>query len=227
MQRVRVKIEGLRDAATALRVAQMGADAVGLVFAESPRWVSPEAARAVVDVLPPWVATVGVFVNADAETINRVVQRTRIGYVQLHGDEPPGLLGAIDRPCIKAFRVRDESWLGEVRSWLEACEARSNLAAVLLDAYSPNVRGGSGDRFNWDLVADARAAGAMAGLDPVILAGGLDASCVSTAIDLVKPWAVDVASGVEKAPGVKDLRKVESFIRATREGNELRSDFWM
>jgi len=173
------------------------------------------------------VAAVGVFVNADAAVVNRVIERTRIGYVQLHGDEPPEIVGEIARPCIKAFRVRDESWLGEVRKWISAVQARSNLAAVLLDAYNPDVRGGTGERFKWDLVADARAAGAMAGLDPIILAGGLDASCVGDAIDLVQPWAVDVASGVEKAPGVKDLRKVEDFIRATREGDELKTEFWL
>ena len=227
MQRVRVKIEGLRDVTTALRIAQMGADAIGVVMAESPRWVSPDQARAIVDCLPPWVATVGVFVNADADTINRVIKRSRIGYVQLHGDEPPEIVGQIDRPCIKAFRVQDEDWLAEVRGWLAACQARSNLSAVLLDAYNPKVRGGTGERFNWDLVADARAAGAMAGIDPIILAGGLDASCVSTAIDLVRPWAVDVASGVEKSPGVKDIKKVKNFIQATREGDELKSQFWL
>ncbi len=227
MQQVRVKIEGLRDPGVALRIAQMGADAIGLVFAESPRWVSPEQARAIVDVLPCWVTTVGVFVDSDAETINRVVERSRIGYVQLHGDEPPEIVGEIRRPCIKAFRVRDESWLRQVREWLAGVGARSNLAAVLLDAYDPGARGGTGRQFNWDLVADARAAGALAGIDPIILAGGLDPTCVGRAVDLVQPWAVDVASGVEKAPGVKDLRKVESFIRATREGDELRSEFWL
>ncbi|MFA6135310.1 MAG: phosphoribosylanthranilate isomerase [Phycisphaerae bacterium] len=227
MQRVRVKIEGLRDAPTALKIAQMGADAIGLVFADSPRWVSPEQARAIVDVLPPFVTTVGVFVNADATTINRVVERTRINYVQLHGDESPEMIGAINAPCIKAFRVRDEGWLGQVRAWMDALTARSNLAAVLLDAYDPTRPGGTGERFNWSMVADARAARVLAGIDPIILAGGLDASCVGTAIDLVKPWAVDVASGVEKAPGVKDLKKVADFLRATREGNELHSEFWL
>jgi len=222
-----VKIEGLRDPAAALRIVQMRADAIGLVFAESPRWVSPEQARAIVDVLPPWVASVGVFVNADAATINRVIERTHISHVQLHGDEAPDLVGQIDRPCIKAFRVRDDTWLAEVRQWLDAVAVRSNLAAMLLDTYDPQARGGTGRKFNWDMVADARAAGAMAGIDPIILAGGLDASCVSGAIDLVKPWAVDVASGVESAPGVKDLPKVEAFIRATREGDELRSEFWL
>ena len=227
MQRVRVKIEGLREPTDAMRVAQMGADAIGMVFAESPRWVSPDQARAIVDILPPWVATVGVFVNSDAVAINRVVERTGIGYVQLHGDETPDVVGRIDVPCITAFRIRDESWLAEVRQWLSECRSRSNLAAVLLDAYNPNIRGGTGERFNWDLVADARAAGAMAGIDPVILAGGLDDACVSQAIDLVQPWAVDVASGVEKSPGVKDFRKIRDFIDATKEGDELRSEFWM
>jgi len=229
VQRVRVKIEGLRDPQTALRIAQMGADAIGLVFAESPRWISPEGARAIVDVLPPWVATVGVFVDADATTINRVIERTHIEYVQLHGDEPPELVSQVQRRCIKAFRVRDESWVADVRDWLDGVQTHSNLAAILLDAYDPRARGGTGKRFQWDLVADARAAGAMAGMDPIILAGGLDSGCVGRAIDLIQPWAVDVASGVEKAdaPGVKDLRKVEQFIRATREGGELRTEFWL
>ncbi|MBC8867777.1 MAG: phosphoribosylanthranilate isomerase [Planctomycetes bacterium] len=227
MQRVRVKIEGLLDPTTAVKIAQMGADAIGMVFAESPRRIAPELARAITDILPPWVATVGVFVNEDPDVINRVVEKSRIGYVQLHGDEAPDVIARICAPCIKAFRVRDEQWLGEVRDWVAAASAPSNLAAVLLDAYAPGVRGGSGQRFSWDMVADARAAGALAGIDPIILAGGLDSSCVSRAIDLVQPWAVDVASGVESSPGAKDLLKVEDFIRATQEGDELRTNFWL
>jgi phosphoribosylanthranilate isomerase len=226
MQRVRVKIEGLRDAATAVRIAQMGADAIGLVMAESPRWVSPEQARDIVAALPPWVATVGVFVNSDAATINLLAERVRFQYAQLHGDESPETVSQIAVPCIKAFRVRDENWIVQVRQWLAGVSARGNLAAVLLDAYNPAARGGTGETFNWNLVAEARAAKALDGVGPIILAGGLDSGNVSAAIDVVKPWAVDVASGVEKAPGVKDLRKVESFIRATREGAELKSEFW-
>jgi phosphoribosylanthranilate isomerase len=227
LQRVRIKIEGLRDPREAMKIAQMGADAIGVVFADSPRWVSPEQARAIVDVLPPWVATVGVFVNSDADTINRVLERTHVGYVQLHGEEPPELVGLVHAPCIKAFRVRDAQALAGAFAWVRAVEARRNLAAVLLDAFDPAARGGTGRQFQWDLVADARAAGALAGLDPIVLAGGLDASCVARAIDLVKPWAVDVASGVEKAPGVKDLRRVAEFIEATREGDVLQSEFWL
>ncbi|RPI62522.1 MAG: hypothetical protein EHM48_03955, partial [Planctomycetaceae bacterium] len=132
--------------------------------------------------------------------------------------------------CIKAFRVRDEGWLDEIHRWLAAldsCGGRGNLAGVLLDAFSLAARGGSGQKFNWTMVADARISGKLAGVDPIILAGGLDATCVGTAIETVRPWAVDVASGVEKAPGVKDLRKVADFIRATKEGDELKSEFWL
>lgn len=227
MQRVRVKIEGLRNGADALRVARMGADAVGLVFAEaSPRWVSPDQAAAVVAALPPWVASVGVFVNSPPEVINRLVERTGITCVQLHGEEPPEWVDDLAAPVIKAFRVRDESWLADVRAWLDGLADRSRLSAVLLDAFDPGAHGGTGKSFNWQMVADARAAGGMDDLDPIILAGGLTPANVSGAIDLVQPWAVDVASGVEKAPGVKDFKKIESFLRATREGGELRTPFW-
>ncbi len=226
MQRVRVKIEGLRDPETALRIAQMGADAIGVVFAESPRWVSPEQARTIVEAMPPWVSVVGVFVNDDAETINRVVRRTGITHVQLHGDEAPELIGQVDAPCIKAFGVRGPEWIGEVHAFLDGCRGGVGPAAILLDAYNPSARGGPGERVRWAMVADARAGGALRGVEPIILAGGLDADCVGNAIDLVQPWAVDVASGVEKAPGVKDLKKVEAFLRASEEGSPLRTDFW-
>jgi len=226
MQRIRVKICGLREPADALKVAQMGADAVGLVFAESPRWVSPEQAREIVDVLPPLVARVGVFVDADAELIGRVVQRVGLTLVQLHGDEGPEIVESLPVPCIKAFRVRGPEWIDEVTDWTARVPSR-RLAAVLLDAYDPKAHGGTGMQFNWEWVAEARAAGKTAGLGPIILSGGLDTRNVAKAIDIVQPWAVDVSSGVESAPGVKDLRKVEDFIRATREGDILQSEFWI
>jgi phosphoribosylanthranilate isomerase len=220
MQRVRAKIEGLREPAVAVDVARMGADAIGLVFADSPRKVTPETARMIVAALPPWVATVGVFVNAEVGEINAVVERTGIGYVQLHGDEGPDVVAGIAAPCIKAFRVRDAGFADEVRAWLGGLADRSNFSAVLLDAYDSNVRGGSGTQFNWDLVADARGSGQLDDIGPILLAGGLDPSSVREAIETVRPWGVDVASGVESAPGVKDMQKVADFLRAVRETDE-------
>ena len=214
MRRVRVKIEGLRDPGTAVRIAELGADAVGLVFAESPRRVTCDQAREIVAALPPWVATVGVFVNEHPGAINAIVAHARIGYVQLHGDEGPDLVGQINARCIKAFRVRDQGWLDDVRRWLDGLAASDHFAAVLLDAYNPKVRGGTGQAFNWSLVAEAREAGKTAGIDPIILAGGLNPACVAEAIRTVRPWAVDVASGVEASPGVKDLAKVSAFLDA-------------
>lgn len=227
LQRVRIKICGLRDPLQALRVAQMGADAVGLVMAPSPRWVSPEQARAVVDALPPLVWAVGVFVNSEPEIINAVAKRSGIHVAQLHGDEPPELVDALDVPCIKAFAMRDETWIDSVRAWLDKVKDHRRLLAVLLDAYKPDARGGTGQRFNWEWVAAARGKRLLEGLPPLVLSGGLDSEVVSDAIDVVQPWAVDVSSGVETAPGVKDLKKVESFIRETREGSELHSEFWI
>jgi len=227
MQRVRVKICGVRDPKQALRIAQMGAYAVGLVFASSPRWVSPEQARAVTDVLPPMVWSVGVFVDSDAEMINGVVARAGLSAAQLHGDEPPEIVEQLSCPVIKAFNVRSKDWAGEVHDWLGAVRSRRRVVAVLLDAAVPGSRGGTGQRFNWQWVAQARSAGQLAGMGPLILSGGLDATIVSDAIDLVQPWAVDVSSGVESSAGVKDLNKVEDFIGATREGGQLRSEFWI
>jgi len=214
MHRVRVKIEGLRDQAQAVEIAELGADAIGLVFAESPRQVTAAQARAVVAALPPWVATVGVFVNAPVEQINAVVAATHITNVQLHGDEAPDVVGRIDARCIKAFRVKGAGWADEVDAFLAGLDqaGRANLQAVLLDAYDNCVRGGSGKQFNWDLVAAARQAGRLDAWPPVILAGGLSPDCVADAIRTVQPWGVDVASGVESAPAIKDMAKVAAFI---------------
>jgi phosphoribosylanthranilate isomerase len=227
MKRVRVKVCGLREPEKAAAIARCGADAIGMVFADSPRWVSPEQAREISDALPPFVATVGVFVNAAPVVINRVVEKARLQYIQLHGDEAPELVEQIDRPVIKAFRVRDTGWLAEVRQWLSAVATPWRVAAILLDAYKEGAYGGTGERFNWEWVADARQAKALAGLPPIILSGGLDKNNVVTAMGVVQPWAVDVSSGVEAAPGVKDVEKANRFIiTVVDDVPELRSDFW-
>ena len=195
----------------------MGADSIGLVFAESPRQVTPDQARTVTNALPlSSVAAVGVFVDSDAETVNRIAAKANLTMVQLHGQEPPEIVENISAPCIKAFRVRNSRWIDEVIAWLDGVQSPKRIAGILLDACVPNLAGGTGERFDWQWVAEARDSGRLAGLPPLILSGGLDAENVAEAVRITQPWMVDVSSGVESAPGVKDLKKVGDFIRAVR-----------
>lgn len=218
---------GLREPAQAAAIARCGADAIGMVFADSPRWVSVEQARAITDVLPPMVSAVGVFVNAQPAAMNRAADKARLQYIQLHGDEGPEIVEALDRPVFKAFRINQPSWLADVRRWLDGVRSVSRVAAILLDAFRPDRYGGTGERFNWELVADARQAGVMSGLPPIILSGGLDEHNVVSGIEIVQPWAVDVSSGVEKSPGVKDVAKASSFIATVIDDvPALHSEFW-
>jgi phosphoribosylanthranilate isomerase len=187
----RVKICGITCVEDALMAADLGANAVGLVFAKSPRRVSPDRATEVVRALPPFVAAVGVFVDETTEQILRIVEKCGLAAVQLHGDEGPAQ--AREFPGVKvirAVRVRDESSLAGLADW--------DVSAFLLDTYVENARGGSGKTFNWDL---ARAARLPA---PIILAGGLNPDNIRKAIETVRPYGVDVSSGVEAEPGRKD-----------------------
>jgi phosphoribosylanthranilate isomerase len=225
VKRVRIKICGLTNPHQAREAAKCGADAIGMVFAESPRRIDLAQAAAVARAVPPLVARVGVFVNAGADEINEAVRQASLDYVQLHGDERPELVDELAAPVIKAIRVRDEGWLAQTRQWLAGTGER--VRAILLDAYKPGVPGGTGETFNWQWVADARALGAMDDLPPVILSGGLDEANVLTAISAIQPWAVDVSSGVERAPGDKDLRKVSSLIATVVDDvPRLDSEFW-
>jgi phosphoribosylanthranilate isomerase len=200
---VRVKICGITSIEDALSATEAGADALGFVFFEkSPRYVSPAAARRIVEALPPLVQTVGLFVNDSAERVNRIVEECGIDVVQLHGDETPEAVREIRRRVMKAFRVRD-------LSSLEGLE-RYDVAAYLLDAYAPNLYGGTGLTFNWDI---ARRAGE---LGRIILAGGLTPENVARAVEEVRPFGVDVSGGVEKSPGRKDPEKVREFIRQAK-----------
>ena len=215
-----IKIEGLTNAADARRVIDLGADAVGLVFAPSPRQVTVEQARAVVEAIPEQLRTsiwtIGVFVNASVDQINQVVSQTNITHVQLHGDEPPEFVEQVNARCIKAFRIRSAAWADEVQQWLSGLANVNHLAAVVLDAYDRSARGGTGKRFNWNWVADDAAMALRENCPPVILAGGLSPDCVADAVRTVRPWGLDVASGVEASPGVKDFDKIKAFIDSAR-----------
>ena len=212
-----MKICGLTQPGQARAIAEMGTDAIGLVFAESKRRVDIAQAREVADaVAGAKIEKVSVFVDADAEQITQIIEQVGITRVQLHGAEPPEIIEAISVPCWKVFRVRDESFAEKIRDWCGRLGAGAQVEAIMLDAYNPNAAGGTGEPFNWELVVQARRDGRMDDLPPIILAGGLDPDNVAEAIAAVRPWAVDVSSGVESSPGVKDMAKVEAFLRAVR-----------
>ena len=200
---VKVKICGITNLEDAIMAVEAGADALGFVFFQgSARFISPAQAAALICRLPPFVQTVGLFVNEELATVNAVADQCRLDIVQLHGEESPDYCHAIRRRIIKAFRVKDAASLDTISDY--------RVAACLLDAWSPAAYGGTGTTFNWEIAAHAAAS------RPIILAGGLTPENVVEAIISVKPYAVDVSSGVEIAPGKKDAGLVSRFIRATR-----------
>lgn len=201
-QPVKVKICGITRKEDALAAAESEADAIGFVFYEaSPRHVFPETVRDIIIDLPPFVTTVGVFVNAHPSEIREVLDFTGIDIVQLHGDEPRDVCAFWPR-VIKAFR------LGELSN-LKLLEEYS-VSAYLLDAYSDEIPGGTGQIFNWDIAVEAKRFG------PVILAGGLTPDNVERAVRWVHPYAVDVSSGVEAEKGIKDIEKIRAFIERAK-----------
>ena len=200
----RVKICGITNLADALAAIAAGADALGLNFYEgSPRYISLKTAAEISKQLPPFVMRAGVFVNADEDLVTRAIGECGLSLLQFHGDEPPECCAQFGLMSMKAFRIRDEKSLEELPKF--------QTDAYLLDAYSSDARGGTGEKFNWDLAIEAQKFG-----KPIFLAGGLTPENVADAVRKVRPFGVDVASGVESAPGKKDAAKVRAFIQAVR-----------
>lgn len=197
---IRIKVCGITRAEDAMLAAELGAAAVGFVFwPRSPRAVNPEAARRIAALLPPFVTPVGVFVNEPVEAIQRIARQVRLGAVQLHGDESPAVLAALDRPVIRAVSLPGPD--GEAfDAWRDA--------TLLVDAHDPIRRGGTGRQADWARAAE------LAARRPVILSGGLGADNVRDAVQLVRPAAIDVSSGVEASPGVKDHARMRNFFAA-------------
>ncbi len=200
----RVKICGITRIEDALAAAHAGADAIGLVFAAaSPRRVSVEQAAAITQVLPPFVTTVALFVDPTPSEVRAVLQLMRPDLLQFHGDEPPAFCAAFGIPYLKAVRVRPETDL------LQYANVYAGARGLLLDAYHPSSPGGTGQRFDWDLIPPDLPR-------PIILAGGLTPDNVAEAVRRVRPWAVDVSSGVEVDKGIKDAGRIARFIREVR-----------
>jgi phosphoribosylanthranilate isomerase len=203
---MRVKICGITTLDDARVAADAGAHALGFVFAPSPRQVTPEAAAAIIACLPPFIQTVGVFVDQDVES---VMARCPLDAVQFHGEEPPEALArVIGVRRIKAFRVACEADLEPMAQYVEVADA------FLLDARVAGIAGGTGQTFPWHLAREARRFGR-----PIILAGGLTPESVAAATAAGRPDAVDVSSHVEAAPGRKDAGRVRRFIAAALAGS--------
>lgn len=197
---IRIKICGITRVEDALAAAHGGADALGLVFYEkSPRHVSVQQAAELANIIPPFVTTVGLFVNPSADEVRNVLHHVPLDVLQFHGEEEPEFCEQFGRPYLKAVRVRQGVDLLQ-------CAARYRSAqGLLLDAYIEGTHGGTGESFDWALIPHDL-------LLPVILSGGLHAGNVAEAIKQVRPYAVDVSSGVEAAKGIKDTAKVAAFI---------------
>ncbi|NLY58716.1 MAG: phosphoribosylanthranilate isomerase [Gammaproteobacteria bacterium] len=201
---VRIKICGITRIEDALAAAQAGADAIGLVFhAASPRAVEIEQAAAIVRALPPFVTSVGLFVDASAERIHQVLSRVPLDMLQFHGDEPDDFCQTFARPYLKAVRVRPGDDINALAAnWPGA-------SGILLDSYKPGVPGGTGETFDWRMIPAQRDW-------RLVLAGGLRAGNVREAIELTSPWAVDVSGGVELSRGIKDDAKINAFIQEVK-----------
>lgn len=205
MSAVRSKICGITRIEDALAAVEAGADAIGLVFyAKSPRAVTVPQARAIIAALPPFVTTVGLFVNASRCELTEMLEAVPLDLLQFHGDESPAECEGFNRPWIKALRVRPGDDL-------EAqCRHYANASGILLDTYVAGVPGGTGEAFDWSLIPERLS-------KPIILAGGLSVDNVGAAIAQVRPYAVDVSGGVEQAKGIKDPARIEAFMRAVRQ----------
>jgi phosphoribosylanthranilate isomerase len=199
----KVKICGIRNLNDAIFAADYGADAIGFVFAKSKRKITKEKARAIVRQLPPFITTVGLFVNETVENMVAACRFCGLDAIQLHGNELPGLLNKLkDFKTIKAFRIQNEKDINPIQKY------KAN--AILLDGYSENKMGGTGTTFDWKIVKKLKTT------TPIIVAGGLTHLNVSQAIKIVKPYGVDVSSGVESRPGEKDKRLIKKFIDAVK-----------
>jgi phosphoribosylanthranilate isomerase len=203
---VRIKICGITNLRDASMAAELGADALGFVFAPSPRKVTPQQACRIIKGLPPFVQTVGVFVDEGLKSIRDIVDFCGLEMIQLQGDESPEFCSALMPHTIKGFRLNDSSSLLPIGGY------RGKIRAVLLDAYQKGKRGGTGKTFDWNLATVAKEFEI-----PVILSGGLNPSNIQRAVAAVQPYAVDVSTGVEESPGVKSPLSMKTLIEKIRE----------
>ena len=200
---IKIKICGITNLDDALAAANLGADALGFNFSKkSPRYIEPAKAADIISQLPPIITSIGVFVNEREDKIREIQGLTCIQTIQLHGDESPEFCQQFGERVIKAFQIKDKESIKHMGHY--------HVGAFLLDSYNEGQRGGTGTTFDWHLAVVAKTFGR------VILAGGLTPENAAEAVKLVQPYGVDVASGVEREPGVKDHAKLKKFITEVR-----------
>jgi len=202
---IRVKICGITNNDDASKAVELGADALGFIFAPSARRIRPEEAYSIIAALPPFVISVGVFVNEEPATIRKVAETCGLDLLQLHGDESTEVCAELMPRAVKAFRIKNERSLNEIKPYL------GNVKALLFDTYSEKVRGGTGKTFDWSVAAKGKRFSV-----PLILSGGLSPANIAEAIATVRPYAVDVNSGIEERPGKKDHRLMRDLMEVIR-----------
>ena len=199
----RVKVCGITTLEDALRAADLGADALGFIFyPKSPRYIVPQDAAEIIRNLPPFIASVGVFVDSPYEEVDSIAAECSLTAVQLHGKETPEFCGQFRTRVIKAFRVRDAQLPPEIDHY--------RTHAILLDTFVEGSHGGTGKTFSWEAALEAKKFGR------IILAGGLNCENIRSAVETVRPYAVDVSSGVEMAPGKKDPKLLAAFLKKAK-----------
>ncbi|MEQ1438196.1 phosphoribosylanthranilate isomerase [Fontimonas sp. SYSU GA230001] len=209
MFRTRIKFCGIRRAADARAAVELGVDAIGFVLvAQSRRYIAPERAARLRAQLPPFVSAVALFMDATAEEVRRSVDLLRPDLLQFHGHEDPAFCASFGVPYMKAIGM------GGASAPARSARRFGSAAALLLDGHAPGAMGGSGETFDWSKVGGLRR--------PLVLAGGLTPRNVGLAIRALRPYAVDVSSGIEQKPGVKDLDKMRAFVKAVRRADEAK-----
>ena len=207
MDKIAIKICGVTNYEDASAAVRLGVNALGFIFAPSQRQITPQKAHDIIDTIPPFVKTVGVFVNEGHTTIREVKHYCGFDLVQLHGDESPGFCHALMPYTIKAFRIKDESSLHSIQAY------HGKVRALLLDTYSKDKAGGTGKTFDWKLALKIKKLGI-----PIILSGGLGPSNIDVAISAVRPYAVDVNSGVEERTGKKSHILIKELMEKVNRG---------
>ncbi len=206
---IKIKICGITNKEDALWAVNLKVDALGFIFADSPRRVEPEIVQKIIELLPPFISSVGVFVNQDRKKVEEIAESCGLTTLQFHGEESSSYCEGFKQKILKALRIENKDILEK------AIQYKDKVDAYLLDTYSPSKYGGTGKTFDWRIAKEIKKFGL-----PIILSGGLNPKNIREAISEVEPYGVDASSGIEERPGKKNMEKLINFVRIVRETDE-------